>query len=80
MGPWPRDAPRRRFLRALREVGFEVVRTGSHISLRGQRPDGTTATMTIPDHRVLKGSTLRTALTLAGVDRDAFLAACTRAR
>ncbi len=31
--------------------------------------------MTIPNHRKLKGSTLRTILTQAGIPRDAFLTA-----
>ncbi|TLM76525.1 MAG: type II toxin-antitoxin system HicA family toxin [Actinobacteria bacterium] len=63
----------------LRHLGFEVVRTGSHISLRGTLPDGSMTGITIPNHRHIKGATLRTACTLAGIDRDAFLDAHRRA-
>jgi predicted RNA binding protein YcfA (HicA-like mRNA interferase family) len=75
---WPRDAPRANVIAALRELGFEVVRVGGHISLAAAAPDGTRQTMTIPNHPRIKGSTLRTACTVAGIERDEFLAAYCR--
>jgi hypothetical protein len=51
------------------------VREGNHIALERQNADGTTTPMTLPNHRFLKSSTLRTALTQAGIVREDFLAA-----
>jgi len=72
---FPVDAPSDRVLRALRALGFEVVRPGNHISLARTEPDGTVTPMTLPGHRTLKGSTLRTVLTQSGIARDDFLRA-----
>jgi hypothetical protein len=38
-------------------------------------PDGTTTPLTMPNHPRLKGSTLRTVCTQAGISRDEFCAA-----
>ena len=59
----------------MRILGFEVVRTGNHISLARTEPDGAVTPMTLPGHRTIKGSTLRTVLTQAGISRDDFLRA-----
>lgn len=59
--------------RALERLGFSVVREGTHISMVRQNPDGTSTPLTIPAHRRLKSSTLRTALTQAGIPRDDFI-------
>jgi len=70
---WPADAPLGRVLKALAELGFSLVRKGNHIALLRTRSDGSTTPMTIPNHRTLKGSTLRTICTQAGISRDEFL-------
>jgi predicted RNA binding protein YcfA (HicA-like mRNA interferase family) len=67
-------------LKALAELGFIVVREAEHISLRRTNADGTGTPMTIPNHRTIKGSTLRRICTQAGVDRDAFLDAYNRSK
>ena len=59
--------------RAPERLGFSVVREGSHISMVRQNPDGTRTPLTIPAHRRLKSSTLRTVLTQAGIPRDDFI-------
>ena len=69
------DAPLEKVLRALCILGFHIVRTGNHISLARKETDGTLTPMTLPGHRTLKGSTLRTALTQSGISRDEFLRA-----
>ena len=79
MAKFPVDAPCDRVLRALKALGFEVVRSGNHISLARTEPDGTLTPMTLPGHRTIKGSTLRTALTQCGIARDDFLDAYQRA-
>ncbi len=75
MAKFPVDAPYDRVLRALQALGFEVVRRGNHISLARTAPDGTLTPMTLPGHRTIKGSTLRTALTQSGIARDDFIRA-----
>jgi predicted RNA binding protein YcfA (HicA-like mRNA interferase family) len=72
---FPVDAPLDRVLRAMNTLGFQGVRPGNHISLSRSEPDGTRTPMTIPAHRNIKGSTLRTILTQSGIARDEFLRA-----
>jgi predicted RNA binding protein YcfA (HicA-like mRNA interferase family) len=72
---FPIDAPIERIVKALEQLGFIEVRRGNHIALERQNTDGTTTPMTIPNHRKLKSSTLRTALTQAAIAREDFLAA-----
>jgi predicted RNA binding protein YcfA (HicA-like mRNA interferase family) len=69
------DAPRDRVLKAFEHLGFRLVREGHHMAMLREKPDGTRTPLTMPNHRWLKGSTLRTILTQAGSPRDAFLAA-----
>lgn len=73
MAKFPIDAPQRRVLMAFQKLGFVVIREAEHIALRRLNPDGSTTPMTIPNHRTIKGSTLRRICTQAGIDRDAFL-------
>jgi predicted RNA binding protein YcfA (HicA-like mRNA interferase family) len=65
-------------IRALSSLGFTVVRVGHHIALRRAKQDGGTDTMTLPNHRTIKASTLRTAISLAGISREEFLEAYSR--
>ena len=78
MAKFPVDAPYDRVLRALQALGFEVVRTGNHIALARTESDGPVTPMTLPGHRIIKGSTLRTALTQSGIPRDDFIRAFQR--
>lgn len=56
-------------------LGFQVIRPGTHISLSRTEADGTRVPMTIPAHRNIRGSTLRTILTQSGISREDFLRA-----
>lgn len=75
MAKFPVDPPYDRVLRALQTLGFEVIRSGNHISLARTEPDGTVTPLTLPGHRTIKGSTLRTALTQSGITREDFIRA-----
>lgn len=74
-GKFPVDAPIENVINALEHLGFQVVRRGNHIALLRENEDGTRTPMTMPNHRKIKGSTLRTILTQAGISRDEFLTA-----
>ena len=68
----PVDAPRDRVIKAFE---LRLVREGNHIAMVRENPNGTRTPLTMPNHRQIKGSTLRTILTQAGIARDTFLAA-----
>ena len=73
MAKFPVDAPVRDVIRALERLGFVLVREGNHISMVRTNPDGSRTPLTMPNHRTLKASTLRTILTQASIERDDFL-------
>ena len=57
------DAPTSKVIRAFEELGFALVREGNHIAMLRQNRDGTRTPLTMPNHRTIKGPTLRTILT-----------------
>jgi predicted RNA binding protein YcfA (HicA-like mRNA interferase family) len=73
MPKFPVDAPIERVIKALQMLGFHLVREGNHIAMDRENPDGTRTPLTIPNHRRIKGSTLRTILTQSGIPREDFL-------
>lgn len=75
MGRFPIDVPKVKVIKAFESLGFRLVREGNHIAMVRPNPDGTRTPLTMPNHRTIKGSTLRTILTQAGISRGDFLAA-----
>jgi predicted RNA binding protein YcfA (HicA-like mRNA interferase family) len=75
MPKFPADAPIRNVISALERLGFKLVREGNHIAMLRNNADGTKTPLTIPSHRAIKSSTLRTILTQSGISREDFLAA-----
>lgn len=75
MAKFPADAPKQKVMRALEALGFQMVREREHISMLRVNPDGSRTPLTMPNHRALKASTLRTICAQAGISRDEFLAA-----
>jgi predicted RNA binding protein YcfA (HicA-like mRNA interferase family) len=74
MSRFPVDAPLPRVIKTLERLGFQIVREGNHIAMLRANPDGSRTPLTLPNHRYIKGSTLRTILTQAQIPRDDFLA------
>ena len=75
MAKFPVDAPLGQVIKAFERLGFHLVRKGNHIAMVRDNPDGTRTPLTMPNHRTLKSSTLRTILTQAGIRREEFLEA-----
>jgi predicted RNA binding protein YcfA (HicA-like mRNA interferase family) len=73
MSKFPVDVPIRDVIKALERLGFQLVREGNHIAMLRENPDGTRTPLTMPNHRTIKSSTLRTILSQSGISRDEFL-------
>jgi len=73
MPRFPVDAPKRRVVKAPERLGFRLVREAEHVAMVRDNPDGTRTPLTMPNHSRIKGSTLRTMCTQAGISRADFL-------
>ncbi|HWQ65803.1 MAG TPA: type II toxin-antitoxin system HicA family toxin [Methanospirillum sp.] len=72
---FPHDAALPRVIKSLEKLGFQVIRSGNHISMERHNPDGTKTPLTMPSHNKIKGSTLRMICSQAGISREDFIQA-----
>jgi len=79
MPKFPVDASRAKVIKTFELLGFQMVRAGAHIAMERENSDGTRTPLTMPNHRRLKASTLRTICTQSGISRQDFLEAYERA-
>ena len=79
MTKFPVDASKARVVRALEALGFSIIREREHIAMIRMNADGTRTPLTMPNHAYIKGSTLRSICTQAGISRDEFVAAYEKA-
>ena len=70
---FPKDIPKDKAIKILNRFGFEIVREGNHIAMIRDNPDGSRTPLTMPNHKKIKGSTLRTIINQAGIPRQEFL-------
>jgi predicted RNA binding protein YcfA (HicA-like mRNA interferase family) len=75
MAKFPADAAKERVIKTLERLGFVLVREGNHIAMQRENADGSKTPLTMPNHRRIKGATLRTILRQSAISRDDFLAA-----
>jgi predicted RNA binding protein YcfA (HicA-like mRNA interferase family) len=73
MTKFPVDAPKKRVIKTLEMLGFEIVRQREHIALVRENNDGSKTPLTMPNHATIKSSTLRTICTQANIKREDFL-------
>ena len=70
---FPVDAPKRKVIKALANLGFILVREKEHISMIRINSDRTKTPLTMPNHSHIKSSTFRTICTQAGISREDFI-------
>jgi predicted RNA binding protein YcfA (HicA-like mRNA interferase family) len=75
MAKFPKDAPRLRVIKTLERLGFRLMRQREHILMVRDNADGTVTPLTMPNHRRIKGSTLRSICSQGGIARNDFLTA-----
>lgn len=73
MDKWPKEIEKKKVIKIFEKLGFEVVRIGNHISMIKVNPDGSKIPLTMPNHRKIKGVTLRIICRQTGIRREDFL-------
>ncbi|MBF0336418.1 MAG: type II toxin-antitoxin system HicA family toxin [Nitrospirae bacterium] len=73
MQKFPNDCLKRKVIYTFEKFGFNIIREREHISMERENPDGSKTYLTIPNHRYIKASTLRTICTQVGISREDFV-------
>ncbi len=73
MPKFPNDAPKVRVIKTLQRLGFQLLREREHIVMVRENSDGSRTPLTVPNHRHIKASTLRSICTQADIPRELFL-------
>ncbi len=79
MSRFPVDAPKAKVTKALKLLGFQLVKEREHIGMIRLNPDDSKTPLTMPNHKKIKSSTLRTICTQSGISREDFLKAYEKA-
>lgn len=74
----PEVAPKDKVIHALENLGYRLVRQGTHISMSCYTHSGIQIPLTIPDIPEFKASTLRMIISRAGITKQDFLEAYTK--
>ncbi|MCL4550765.1 MAG: type II toxin-antitoxin system HicA family toxin [Bacteroidetes bacterium] len=75
MSKFPVDASKQKVVKTFQKLGFRIVREKEHISMIRLNSDGTKTPLTMPNHIIIKTSTLRAICTQSGISREEFLRA-----
>ncbi len=75
----PEVAPKERVVKALEELGYRIVRQGTHIAFSYYTASGVQFPLTIPDQIAYNASTLRAILNRAGISKQDFMTAYAKA-
>ena len=75
MSRFPTDAPKNKVIRTFERLGFRILREGNHICMIRENEDRSRNVLVLPNHRRIKGSTLRRICTQSGISRNIFLEA-----
>lgn len=70
---WPVDAPKQKVIKAFERLGFKIDREKEHIAMKRENSDGSTTPLILPNHKRIKGSTLRTICSCAKISKEEFL-------
>ncbi|MEI6090908.1 MAG: type II toxin-antitoxin system HicA family toxin [bacterium] len=70
---FPSEAPKRKVIRTMQKLGFEILREKEHISMIRIESDGKRTPLTLPNHSLINGALLRLICTQAGISRDEFI-------
>jgi predicted RNA binding protein YcfA (HicA-like mRNA interferase family) len=71
----PEISPKERVIKALEELGYRIVRQGTHIALSYYTASGVQFPLTIPDQMAYNASTIRAILSRAGISKQDYLTA-----
>jgi predicted RNA binding protein YcfA (HicA-like mRNA interferase family) len=72
MTKFPVDAPKQKVVKALERLGFSIVREREHIAMIRENKDGSRTPLTLPNHNLIKSSTLRAICNQSNINREDF--------